>query len=139
MPRSDPPFNRLFNLVRGWPALAEKTVAGVHLVQEDSPDEIGKAIADWMGTLGGRGSAGVTVFAGTRCVQPTKPLPAYEAPPHLCLESDLELNQSVHRDRIVRDSQYRQSEAVIFLSAARYLGGSRCWPADDCPRPCAMT
>jgi len=92
MPRSDPPFNRLFNLVRGWPALTEKIVAGVQLVQEDSPDEIGKAIADWMGTLGGRGSAGVTVFAGTRCVQPTKPLPAYEAPPHLCLESDLELN-----------------------------------------------
>jgi haloalkane dehalogenase len=41
----------LVNLVRGWPALTEKTVAGVHFVQEDSPDEIGRAIADWMGTL----------------------------------------------------------------------------------------
>jgi haloalkane dehalogenase len=44
--------DRLVNLVRGWPALAEKTVAGLHFVQEDSPDEIGKAIVDWMGTLG---------------------------------------------------------------------------------------
>src|SRR5580704_11270879 len=28
---------RLVNLVRNWPALTEKTVAGVHFVQEDSP------------------------------------------------------------------------------------------------------
>ena len=40
---------RLVNLVRSWPALTEKTVAGVHFVQEDSPDEIGRAIADWIG------------------------------------------------------------------------------------------
>jgi haloalkane dehalogenase len=39
----------LINLVRRWPALTEKTVAGIHFVQEDSPDEIGRAIADWMG------------------------------------------------------------------------------------------
>jgi haloalkane dehalogenase len=37
---------------RSWPAQTEVVVAGVHFVQEDSPDEIGKAIADWMGTLG---------------------------------------------------------------------------------------
>src|SRR5215831_6440738 len=43
--------DRLVNLVRGWPALTEKTVAGIHFVQEDSPDEIGRAIAGWMGTL----------------------------------------------------------------------------------------
>jgi haloalkane dehalogenase len=43
----------LLNLVRSWPTLTEKTVAGVHFVQEDSPDEIGKAIADWMGTVDG--------------------------------------------------------------------------------------
>jgi haloalkane dehalogenase len=42
----------LVNLVRGWPAVTEKTVAGIHFVQEDSPDEIGRAIAGWMGTLG---------------------------------------------------------------------------------------
>ena len=40
------------NLVRGWPVLTEKTVRGIHFVQEDSPDEIGRAIADWMGALG---------------------------------------------------------------------------------------
>jgi haloalkane dehalogenase len=39
----------LVGLVRGWPALTEKTVAGIHFVQEDSPDEIGRAIVDWMG------------------------------------------------------------------------------------------
>ena len=42
----------LVGLVRGWPALTEKTVAGVHFVQEDSPDEIGRAIVDWMGKTG---------------------------------------------------------------------------------------
>ncbi len=35
--------------VRAWPAQIEVTVAGIHFVQEDSPDEIGRAIADWMG------------------------------------------------------------------------------------------
>jgi haloalkane dehalogenase len=38
--------------VRKWPEQTEVTVAGVHFVQEDSPDEIGRAVADWMGTLG---------------------------------------------------------------------------------------
>jgi haloalkane dehalogenase len=33
---------------RAWPAQTEVTVAGVHFVQEDSPDEIGRAIAGWM-------------------------------------------------------------------------------------------
>jgi haloalkane dehalogenase len=42
----------LVGLVRGWPTLTEKTVAGVHFVQEDSPDEIGRAIVDWMGKTG---------------------------------------------------------------------------------------
>ncbi len=44
--------DRLINLVRGWPNLTERTVNGIHFVQEDSPDEIGKAIVDWMETLG---------------------------------------------------------------------------------------
>jgi haloalkane dehalogenase len=43
--------DRLINLVRGWPALTEKTVAGIHFVQEDSPHEIGRAIAHWMSKL----------------------------------------------------------------------------------------
>lgn len=42
----------LVNFVRQWPALTEKTVAGVHFVQEDSPGEIGCAIAGWMRTTG---------------------------------------------------------------------------------------
>ena len=46
----------LVNLVRRWPALTEKTVAGVHFVQEDSPDEIGQAIGDWMGAFGRQSS-----------------------------------------------------------------------------------
>jgi haloalkane dehalogenase len=53
--------DRLVNLVRGWPALTEKTVAGIHFVQEDSPDEIGRAIAGWMRTLGCRGPCSATM------------------------------------------------------------------------------
>ena len=34
--------------VRGWPNLTELTVKGIHFVQEDSPHEIGRAIADWI-------------------------------------------------------------------------------------------
>jgi haloalkane dehalogenase len=41
----------LVNFVRRWPALTEKSIAGIHFVQEDSPGEIGQAIADWMGAL----------------------------------------------------------------------------------------
>ena len=39
------------DFVRGLPAQSHVTVAGIHYVQEDSPDEIGRAIADWMGGL----------------------------------------------------------------------------------------
>jgi haloalkane dehalogenase len=38
-------------LVRTWPNLTEVTVAGNHFVQEDSPHEIGEAIAAWLPTL----------------------------------------------------------------------------------------
>lgn len=34
---------------RSWPNQREVTVKGNHFVQEDSPDEIGAAIADWIG------------------------------------------------------------------------------------------
>ena len=37
---------------RRWPNQKEVTVKGVHFIQEDSPDEIGRAIADWLGTMG---------------------------------------------------------------------------------------
>ena len=36
------------DLVRGFPNQEEVTVAGRHFVQEDAPDEIGGAIADWL-------------------------------------------------------------------------------------------
>lgn len=34
--------------VRTWPDLEEVTVSGAHFIQEDSPDQIGEAIRDWM-------------------------------------------------------------------------------------------
>lgn len=36
---------------RRWPNQREVTVAGIHFIQEDSPDEIGRAVADWHATL----------------------------------------------------------------------------------------
>ena len=35
---------------RTWPNQTEVTVSGSHFVQEDSPNEIGQAIADWLPT-----------------------------------------------------------------------------------------
>jgi haloalkane dehalogenase len=37
---------------RRWPQQQETTVAGLHFIQEDSPDEIGQAIAAWRRGLG---------------------------------------------------------------------------------------
>jgi len=42
--------------VRAWPAQTEVTVAGIHFLQEDSPDEIGRAIAGWMGAFADSGA-----------------------------------------------------------------------------------
>ena len=42
----------VLDFARRLPAQTEVTVAGVHYLQEDSPDEIGRAIAGWMATLG---------------------------------------------------------------------------------------
>ena len=39
-------------LCRSWPDQQEVTVKGSHFVQEDSPDEIGRAVADWLRGLG---------------------------------------------------------------------------------------
>jgi len=38
-------------LCRSWPNQTEVTVPGIHFIQEDSPDEIGAAIAGWIGDL----------------------------------------------------------------------------------------
>ena len=36
---------------RSWPNQTEVTVPGSHFIQEDSPDEIGRAIAEWLAGL----------------------------------------------------------------------------------------
>ena len=36
---------------RRWPNQREVTVQGSHFLQEDAPDEMGQAIADWYRTL----------------------------------------------------------------------------------------
>ena len=36
---------------RGWKNQTEVTVVGSHFIQEDSPNEIGAALADWYGSL----------------------------------------------------------------------------------------
>lgn len=41
----------LRDFCRAWPNQVEITVAGRHFIQEDSPDDIGHAIADWYQTL----------------------------------------------------------------------------------------
>jgi haloalkane dehalogenase len=41
----------VLDLARRLPAQTEVTVRGIHFVQEDSPDEIGRAIGGWMGAL----------------------------------------------------------------------------------------
>jgi haloalkane dehalogenase len=40
--------DKLLAAVRAWPNVTELTVKGIHFVQEDSPHEIGGAIADWI-------------------------------------------------------------------------------------------
>ena len=37
---------------RTWPNQREVTVPGYHFIQEDSPAEIGQAIAEWLSSLG---------------------------------------------------------------------------------------
>ncbi|WMT77017.1 haloalkane dehalogenase [Bradyrhizobium sp. Ash2021] len=41
----------VLDLARSFPAQTEVTIAGLHFVQEDSPDEIGRAVAGWMRKL----------------------------------------------------------------------------------------
>jgi haloalkane dehalogenase len=43
----------VLDLAHSFPAQTEVTIAGLHFVQEDSPDEIGRAIAGWMGAMQG--------------------------------------------------------------------------------------
>lgn len=41
----------MLEFARSWPAQEEVTVAGNHFVQEDSPDDIGRAVRSWMERL----------------------------------------------------------------------------------------
>ncbi len=43
----------LRDFCRSWPAQREATVRGLHFLQEDSPHEIGRAIADWLTAIRG--------------------------------------------------------------------------------------
>lgn len=40
--------SRALDFCRGWAAQKELTVRGIHFLQEDSPDEIGAAVAAWL-------------------------------------------------------------------------------------------
>ena len=40
------------DFARSWPNQTEVTVAGIHFIQEDSPNEIGEAISTWLPTIG---------------------------------------------------------------------------------------
>ncbi len=42
---------RIRELIRTWPNLTETTVTGIHLIQEDSPNQIGIAVANFVRTL----------------------------------------------------------------------------------------
>jgi haloalkane dehalogenase len=44
---------RIRDYVRSWPNLTEVTVPGVHFIQEDSPDQIGSALAQFVRQLPG--------------------------------------------------------------------------------------
>ena len=39
---------RMRDFARSWPNQEEVTVRGLHFVQEDSPDEIGRAVSEWL-------------------------------------------------------------------------------------------
>jgi haloalkane dehalogenase len=42
---------RIREFCRGWPNQREVTVPGIHFIQEDSPDQIGAAIREFVGSL----------------------------------------------------------------------------------------
>jgi haloalkane dehalogenase len=42
---------RIRDFCRGWPNQREVTVPGIHFIQEDSPDQIGAAIGEFVGSL----------------------------------------------------------------------------------------
>ena len=55
---------RMRDVIRAWPNLTETTVAGVHFVQEDSPDEIGTAVAQFVRKLRALAPPGTELASG---------------------------------------------------------------------------
>ena len=45
-------LGRARDYCRGFKNQTEVTVPGIHFIQEDSPDEIGRGIADWLKGIG---------------------------------------------------------------------------------------
>ena len=43
--------DRVREIIRTWPSLTETTVSGRHFLQEDNPDQIGQAIAQFVRRL----------------------------------------------------------------------------------------
>jgi haloalkane dehalogenase len=76
---------RIRDVIRSWPNLTETTVTGVHFVQEDSPDEIGTAIAQFVRKL--------------RALPPTGAGPAHDHHPGRVVEPD---HQRVDRTESTR-------------------------------------
>jgi len=42
---------RMRDFCRTWPNQKTVTIKGIHFVQEDSPDDIGAAVAEWLNAL----------------------------------------------------------------------------------------
>jgi haloalkane dehalogenase len=55
---------RLRDVIRSWPNLTQTTVTGLHFVQEDSPDEIGTAVAQFVRKLRALAATGTELAPG---------------------------------------------------------------------------
>ena len=51
---ADPGVTSAFDreVIKGWPNLRSATVKGLHFIQEDSPDEIGQYVAEFVRGVG---------------------------------------------------------------------------------------
>jgi len=63
---------RIRDVIRSWPNLTETTVTGLHFVQEDSPDEIGTAVAQFVRKLRSPATCRMSATNGTRMTWPAQ-------------------------------------------------------------------
>jgi len=63
---------RIRDVIRSWPNLTETTVTGLHFVQEDSPDEIGTAVAQFVRKLRSPVTCRMSATNGTRMTWPAQ-------------------------------------------------------------------